>query len=168
MIYVIRPLHTALCSIFRIGARRLRTSQRGLVGAALVSLLIVAAIVAPAAPAYAAGTIAVNTTVNEAGAGPNCSLREAIQAANNNANFGGCALSGTQPFTINLGAGTFQLTIAGANEDLNATGDLDIRASGTVITGAGAASTTIQQTTADRVIDIIYGGSQLLSRHLQS
>ena len=151
---VIRPLHTAVSSPLRIDARRPRTAQRGLVGVALVALLIVMALGVPAAPAYAAGTITVNTTIDEYGAGANCSLREAVQSANNNANFGGCALSGTQPFTINLGAGTFQLTIAGANEDVNATGDLDIRASGTIIAGAGAASTTIQQTTADRVIDI--------------
>ena len=46
------------------------------------------------------------------------------------------------------------MTIAGANDDDNATGDLDFLASGTTIVGAGAASTIIQQTTADRVIDI--------------
>jgi hypothetical protein len=50
-------------------------------------------------------------------------------------------------------AGTYLLTIAGANNDNNATGDLDILVSGTAIAGAGAAVTTIQQTTADRVID---------------
>ena len=154
MTTVVRPLHTAVSSPLRIDARRPRTAQRSLAGVALAALLTVMALGVPAVPAYAAGTITVNTTVDEPGAGANCSLREAVQSANNNANFGGCALSGTQPFTINLGAGTFQLTIAGANEDVNATGDLDIRASGTIIAGAGAASTTIQQTTADRVIDI--------------
>ena len=151
MTIVIRPLHTAPFSPVHIGARR--TSQRSLVGAALAALLIVAAVIAPAAPAYAAGTIAVDTTVDEFGAGPSCSLREAIQSANTNTNFGGCIRSSTPPFTINLGAGTFVLTIPG-NEDLNAAGDLDILASGTIIAGAGAASTTIQQTTADRVIDV--------------
>ena len=154
MTTVIRPLHTtAPSSSLRIGALRRWTHQRGLVGVALAALLIVAAVVVPAAPAYAAGTIAVNTTADEFNTGPSCSLREAIQTANTTANFGGCTLSGTQPFTINLPAGVFQLTIAGANNDNNATGDLDILVSGTALAGAGAASTTIQQTTADRVID---------------
>ena len=115
--------------------------------------LLLAALGAAAVPAHAAGTINVNTTVDEYGAGASCSLREAIRTANDGANFGGCTLSGTQPFTINLAAGTYQLTIAGANNDTNATGDLDILVSGTALVGAGAATTTIQQTTTDRVID---------------
>jgi CSLREA domain-containing protein len=156
MTTVVRPLHTAVSSPLRIDARRPRTAQRGTVGVALVALLIVTALGMPSVPAYAAGTITVNTPNDEynVAANASCSLREAVQSANNNANFGGCILSGIQPFTISLGAGTFQLTIAGANDDSNATGDLDILASGTIIAGAGAASTTIQQTTADRVIDI--------------
>jgi len=43
--------------------------------------------------------------------------------------------------TINLQAGTYTLTIAGANEDLGAIGDLDITKNLTVA-GAGAATTT--------------------------
>ena len=117
------------------------------------ALLLAAGLLAPAAPAFAAGTITVSTTVDEYGAGAACSLREAVRTANDGANFGGCTLSGTQPFTINLPAGTYPLTIGGANEDLTASGDLDIRVSGTALVGAGAASTTIQQTTLDRVID---------------
>lgn len=153
MTTVIRPLHTtAPSSPSHIGAHWRRTSQRGLVGVALAALLTVAVAV-PAAPAHAAGTITVTTTVDEYGAGAACSLREAVRTANDGANFGGCGLSGTQPFTISLPAGVFQLTIAGANNDNNATGDLDILVSGTALAGAGAASTTIQQTTADRVID---------------
>jgi CSLREA domain-containing protein len=156
MTTVVRPLPTAESSPLLFDARRPRTAQRGLVGVALIALLIVTALCVPVAPAYAAGVIVVNTPNDEYNvvANASCSLREAVQSANNNANFGGCILSGPQPFTINLVAGTFQLTIAGANDDSNATGDLDILANGTIIAGAGAASTTIQQTTADRVIDI--------------
>ena len=72
-----------------------------------------------------------------------CSLRGAVINANAN--------PGT---TINVPAGTYQLTIAGSGEQFAATGDLDIRASGTSIIGAGAATTIIQQTTNDRVLDI--------------
>lgn len=130
-----------------------RPAGRAWLNLLAAALLLAMGLLAPAAPAQAAGTINVNTTVDEYGAGGGCSLREAVRTANDGANFGGCVLSGTQPFTINLPAGTYQLTIAGANNDNNATGDLDFLVSGTALVGAGAASTIIQQTTADRVID---------------
>ena len=81
-------------------------------------------------------------------AAPNdCSLRGAVAFANLN--------PGT---TINVPAGTYQLNISGTGEGFagnNAIGDLDIRANNTVIAGAGAATTIIQQTTAnDRVIEV--------------
>src|SRR5688572_15857716 len=76
-----------------------------------------------------------------------CSLRGAVAFANLN--------PGT---TINVPAGTYQLNISGAGEGFtgnNAIGDLDIRADNTIIAGAGAATTIIQQTTAnDRVIEV--------------
>ena len=76
-----------------------------------------------------------------------CSLRGAVAFANAN--------PGT---TINVPAGTYQLNIAGTGEGLtgnNSIGDLDIRGNNTIIAGAGAASTIIQQTTAnDRVIEV--------------
>src|SRR6185437_4411133 len=77
-------------------------------------------------------------------AAPNdCSLRGAIIAAN--------AIPGS---TINLGAGTYTLTIAGAGEALSNTGDLDVRGNNTSIIGAGAGVSIIQQTVADRVIEV--------------
>ena len=81
-------------------------------------------------------------------AAPNdCSLRGAVAFANVN--------PGT---TINVPAGTYQLNISGASEGFagnNAIGDLDIRANNTIIAGAGATTTIIQQTTAnDRVIEV--------------
>jgi CSLREA domain-containing protein len=77
-----------------------------------------------------------------------CSLREAITAANN--------LVGAD--TITAPAGTYTLTIAGAGEDANATGDLDIR-SDVTINGAGASSAIIQASVThgagiDRVFEI--------------
>ncbi|MER2599128.1 MAG: CSLREA domain-containing protein [Caldilineales bacterium] len=124
-----------------------------LINGVLVVLLAISSVLLGARPAFAAGTIAVNTTTDEFGAGAGCSLREAVQSANTNADFGGCVRSGTAPYTINLGAGTFALTITGANNDTNTTGDLDFLVSGISVSGAGAANTTIQQTTADRVLD---------------
>ena len=81
-------------------------------------------------------------------AAPNdCSLRGAVAFANVN--------PGT---TINVPAGTYQLNIAGTGEGFtgnDAIGDLDIRGNNTIIAGAGAATTIIQQTTAnDRVIEV--------------
>jgi hypothetical protein len=82
-------------------------------------------------------------------AAPNdCSLRGAVAFANLN--------PGT---TINVPAGTYQLNIpGGAGEGFtgnNAIGDLDIRADNTIIAGAGAATTIIQQTQPnDRVIEV--------------
>ena len=76
---------------------------------------------------------------DEFGIGASCSLREAIQAANTDAAFGGCSAGGGDD-TITLPAGTYTLTLLGANDDLNQSGDLDIRTNIT-INGAGAAST---------------------------
>ena len=81
------------------------------------------------------------------GAANDCSLRGAVLVAN--ANPGS---------TITVPAGTFNLTIAGDANDRNFVsfnpliGDLNVNASGTTINGAGSGSTTIQQTTFDRVL----------------
>ena len=119
---------------------------------ALVALAALLALFAQGRPAYAA-TITVNTTADEFGTGAGCSLREAIQAANTDAPFGGCA-TGSGPDTIVFDlSGTFTLTIPGINEDSNATGDLDI-ANDLTITGNGVAATIIDGDALDRVFDI--------------
>ena len=81
-------------------------------------------------------------------AASDCSLRGAVTFANAN--------PGT---TIILPAGTYQLNIpGGASEGFsgnNAIGDVDITGNNTTISGAGAATTIIQQTQPnDRVIEI--------------
>ena len=68
-----------------------------------------------------------------ADAGGLCSLRAAITEAN----------AAAAADIITLPAGTYTLSLVGANEDNNAGGDLDIRSSLT-INGAGAATTIIQ------------------------
>jgi len=108
------------------------------------------ALPARAAPAAPSITFSVTTTADEAGAvGSGCSLREAITAANTNAAFGGCPAGSLGADTINLPAGTYTLSIAnaGANEDNNASGDLDINQSLSIY-GAGSVSTIIQAGTA--------------------
>lgn len=104
---------------------------------------------APVAASPMFVTLTVDTTSDNAAlsactpAANDCSLRGAIIAAN--------ATSGT---IISLAAGTYSLTIAGAGEQLAATGDLDVRGNNTSIVGAGAGTTIIQQTTNDRVLDV--------------
>lgn len=75
-----------------------------------------------------------------------CSLREAVIAANQN--------PGSD--VILLHAGTYSLTIPGNNEDLAATGDLDIQAD-LILLGDGAASTVISGGAIDRVFQVTAG-----------
>lgn len=78
-----------------------------------------------------------------------CSLREAILDAN--------ALAGAD--TINLPAGTYSSTLAGAGEDAAATGDLDILDSVTIV-GQGAGATLDAGSLGDRVFHVL-GGNDL-------
>ncbi|HQZ36703.1 MAG TPA: choice-of-anchor Q domain-containing protein [Ilumatobacteraceae bacterium] len=89
----------------------------------------------------------VVTTTADGGLG---SLRDAITQANANPG----------PDTINLPAGTYTLTIAGTNENSNATGDLDITGETTII-GAGSGATIIDANGIDRAIEM-HGGPVIL------
>jgi|CXWL01.1.fsa_nt_gi CSLREA domain-containing protein len=73
-----------------------------------------------------------------------CSLREAVIAANGGA--GGA--------TILLPAGHYAFTRAGAGEDAAASGDLDILGEVTIV-GEGADKSTIDATAKDRVFDLL-------------
>lgn len=98
-------------------------------------------------------TIAPNTTDDELNGDGDCSLREAITAANTDATVDACP-AGSGPDTIPLAADTYPLAIAGAGEDDNATGDLDITAQLT-IKGAGADQTAVDGGDLDRVFHVI-------------
>ncbi|HEX8170479.1 MAG TPA: Ig-like domain-containing protein [Thermoanaerobaculia bacterium] len=123
-----------------------------------------------ASPAMAA-TYIVTTTNDEVDAGAcalnsfgavstdsDCSLREAIIAANAHSN---SLNSNSANDTIQLTGGTvYQLTLSGANEDASATGDLDITENVTIGTEFGATNPAIIQAGGsagsgiDRVLDI--------------
>src|SRR4051812_18168833 len=96
-------------------------------GCRIVLTCAVVAIAAWAPGALAA--ITVNTESDTTADDGHCSLREAITAANSDAASGGalgeCA-AGAGDDTITLPAGLYALSIPGANEDGNASGDLDI------------------------------------------
>ena len=74
---------------------------------------------------------------NDGACNADCSLREAVRAAN--------AAAGSDMITIPNG--TYTLTIAGGSEDLAATGDLDITGA-VVVVGGGAATTIVQAGTS--------------------
>jgi CSLREA domain-containing protein len=114
----------------------------------------------PVAGARAA-TIVVSTTADENGTGAECSLREAVRAANTNAPVGGCP-SGSASLTdaIELRPGRYRLEVPredpGQNEKDALKGDLDITQD-VAIHGAGRAVTLVDANggvTADRAFEI--------------
>ncbi len=107
-----------------------------------------------------AATIAVDSTADDLDQGPNgnCTLREAVIAANTDAPVDGCA-AGSGADTIVLPAGTFLLTIPhpANTTDTPEVGDLDIT-SDVTIEGTGSATTIIDAQRQFRVLDIAPGG----------
>jgi predicted outer membrane repeat protein len=87
--------------------------------------------------------------------GGTCTLRAAVQAIN--------YLTGG-PHTINLqAAGTYLLTVTGANEDVAATGDLDLNNAQVTIANTSGGSVAIDGNQADRVFDVGPNGPAQLS-----
>lgn len=123
-----------------------------------------------AGPAGAA-TITVNTATDDFGAvTTNCSLREAIQSANNNLDFGGCTHTGVYGAAITdninlptIAAGSFfTLTRFTGHDDANNSTDLDI--TGNVnINGVSASNSVIRGNVSDpdserdRLIHVLSG-----------
>jgi CSLREA domain-containing protein len=106
-----------------------------------------------AAPTLAQSTFVVNTTEDTVDVNPGdgicadaagaCSLRAAVQEAN--------ALAVDATIQLQAGA-TYALTLTGGDEELGATGDLDIDTN-MVIFGQGA---TIDAMGTDRALDVLY------------
>ncbi len=112
----------------------------------IVALAAGLALGAAPVPVAHAATINVNSTTDNTTAGDGtCTLREAINNANADADTtGGDCAAGSGADTISLLAGTYTLTIVSTDEDANADGDLDITGgSDLTIQGAGAATTII-------------------------
>ena len=130
----------------------------------LFVLALSSALVASPSPAEAAA-ITVNTTSDVVADDGQCSLREAITAANNDAASGstvGECPAGSGDDTITLPAGSYTLSLVGATEDANATGDLDITDHLT-ITGASPSTTLIDGGSIDRVLHITTGATVQLN-----
>jgi CSLREA domain-containing protein len=77
-------------------------------------------------PIAHAQTITVNTTEDELNTDGDCSLREAIQAANLNVAVDACPAGENSNTDIIDALNSNTIMLAGANEDANATGDFDI------------------------------------------
>lgn len=103
-------------------------------------------------PAHA-NTIPVDTTTDEINNDGDCSLREAIESANTNSAIDACP-TGSGSDTIMLPTGTYQLSLSGANEDNNLTGDFDISDTLT-ISGDGIGLTVIDANHLDRALQTL-------------
>lgn len=127
-----------------------------------VMVMALAIALAAGLPAARAATITPDIFTDDATTNGNCTLREAIIAANTNTARDNCtAGSNNETDTISLSAGTYTLSFAGTGEEAAATGDLDIleNAASTdiAVTGAGAigsSTTTINGGAIDRIFHI--------------
>ncbi|WP_395682004.1 choice-of-anchor Q domain-containing protein [Dokdonella sp.] len=125
----------------------------------MILLLRTALILSLASASAGATTIAVTTTLDQFGEdATKCSLREAIQAANTNAAFGGCP-AGSASDLITLGGNTnpshYEITRAGRLEDDNATGDFDLDSTGAIaIAGTTTRKAVIEGGGLDRIFDL--------------
>jgi CSLREA domain-containing protein len=114
----------------------------------IISFLTASAVsLAVASTAHAAVYIPTKTTDSAGACTPqDCSLREAILAANQNPG----------EDVILLHAGTYTLSIPGTGEDAGATGDLDIQGN-LVLLGDGASTTVIDGGGLDRIFQVPAG-----------
>ncbi len=106
-------------------------------------------------PLVHANTITVTTTDDEVNNNGDCSLREAILAANTDTAVDACP-AGSGADVIILPPGTYTLSLAGAGEDAAQTGDLDLTADVT-INGGGMNNTIIDGAGADRIFEVHSG-----------
>ena len=117
----------------------------------LLAAMIVAGLAFTALPTqtvYAATTINVTTVADNTSNDGFCSLREALSYTNGAPANLNCGPDTGSPYTINLPAGTYN--ISGGELQVGAPGNRTV-----YINGAGAASTIINQTlTTERVIDL--------------
>jgi CSLREA domain-containing protein len=126
--------------------------------AALLILALLLAGFGPTHPAYAA-TINVTTFADNLTTLGDCSLREAIEAANTDAAVDACP-AGSGADAIQLFAGTYTLSLPniGGDENDNTTGDLDIAGDLTII-GVDGNTVRIDGAGLDRILSIQPGTS---------
>lgn len=116
-----------------------------------IALLLVGMII-PTSTARAGSSITVTTTSDELNQDGDCSLREAIVAANTDQAVDACP-AGNGEDTIYLPDGTYRLTRTGSGEDEAHTGDLDLTES-VKIYGERIETTIVDGNEIDRVFHI--------------
>jgi CSLREA domain-containing protein len=122
----------------------------------IMLLMILIATPVMVEPASAAAPIEVTTTVDEFN-GPTalgCSLREAVQSVNLGTSWGGCSNpDGVSSIHVPASVSIYTLSLPGANEIDNATGDINIHNDMT-ISGDLVGSSIISGETIDRIFRI--------------
>lgn len=130
----------------------------------------IAALVCLALPAVVrAATITPNTLADDYDAvtpDGSCSLREAVQSAEESTNFGGCVAGGayTGADTIELNPGSYVLTILPTGSNNLSSGDLNVGATDLAIAGPASGMATIDGFGADRVFNCFSGTGSLALR----
>ncbi len=122
----------------------------------LLAGLLTLVLAAPASAADIAVTTRLDTVANDG----RCSLREAVTAANTDTAFRDCPAGAADAMdVILLSDGAYLLSRAGANENDNATGDLDLSGAGglVMLRGVGRDRTVVSADELDRVVDVQAG-----------
>jgi CSLREA domain-containing protein len=123
--------------------------------------MVAAAVALPASP-VAASTIAPTVFTDDTLPNGNCTLREAIIAANIDAAVDACA-AGAGADLIQLQAGTYALTVEGDGEEAALLGDLDVTADLTIV-GAGSGLSIIDgawPSNPERILSVLGAGTDL-------
>ncbi len=133
------------------------------IGSAALALVALGARTLWSVPIAWAATITVTTTIDENNADGDCSLREAVIAANENRVVDACAAgNNTGTDTITVPAGSYLFLVAGTSENYAETGDLDIN-DDVLIVGAGRSATIIHANGLDRAFSLENGGAHALT-----
>lgn len=115
------------------------------------------------APAAAGAPIVVTETGDVVAADGRCALREAVVAAATNAPFNGCPAGDAEGTDeVLLGAGVYELAIAGREENGGLAGDLDTGPGTVRVSGLGAGATVVDANGLDRTFDVPAGGGLTL------
>jgi CSLREA domain-containing protein len=131
----------------------------------LLTMLVALALAGPTG----AATINVTTDEDEYGGGPGtgCALREAIEAANSDAGFGGCR-RGDGRDTVRIPVGTFRIEIESFSSDIpNPPGEGDFNVTTPMaIVGAGRAATRLDGADLDRLFYVAAGTARVTFSNL--
>ena len=133
-----------------------------------ISLVLVTSLATPRTAAAGVTIIHVTTTVDAIADDGACSLREAVIAANTNAQVDTCAAGSASGDldNIDIPEGTYTLALAGAGEDAAATGDLDLLGSVGIDGPPEGELVVIDAAGLDRVFDVHASADRVFFRRV--